>query len=92
MSTLFVMFDTKTGRFLGSSLAGKFLYGVAEVHLTKDRLSVLDYEGRDLLAAPAKTDESSAAADIAQAFGVGTTPTDDEPVDVFDLWGWSVRA
>jgi hypothetical protein len=72
MSTLFLMFDVEAGRFSGASLKGKFFHGIAEVHLGAGRVSVLDADGRDLLADPAKAltsvpDDTLQA--IAQALG-----------------------
>jgi hypothetical protein len=82
MSTLFVMFDLKTNRFVGSSCAGKLLDGIAEVHLANGRVAVLDAEGRDLLAGPAGAAQGPvverAVSDIAQAFGYVEPAVPDE--------------
>jgi hypothetical protein len=89
VAKLHIIYDPDTRSFVGASVGGKFLYGVASVVLSREGISVLDYEGRDLLAGP-KADESvpdhsRAAADIAAAFGatLGVVPplTTDLPAE-----------
>ncbi|MFO0798308.1 MAG: hypothetical protein U0804_12595 [Gemmataceae bacterium] len=100
MSKLFVMFDLETGRFIGSSLKGQFLGGLAEVHLGLGQVTVLDGEGRDLLAAhaPAAPGMSPAPSAVVQGtaacFGVGSDPAPepgaaDESIDAWDFHRWS---
>ena len=74
MKTLFLRYDLDSLTFIGGHIEGKWLDGLASVALGTGSVSLRDREGRDLLADPAKADESSpdhtkAQLDVAQAFG-----------------------
>jgi hypothetical protein len=71
------MYDLEKKQFIGGSSAGKIFTGLGTVVLRTGSVSVLDFNGNDLLggAAPSVSvpDETTKAmADIAAAFGCGS--------------------
>ncbi len=97
MSTLFIMYDLTTGRFVGSSLGGKFIENIAEVRLGHGRASVLGADGRNLLDGQSKlpgagATSSHVTAEVAQAFGYEEKPAGaEDSADGFDVWDRGFR-
>ncbi len=91
---LHIIYDTATRQFSGASVGGRILHGMSSVVLNNGKATVLDHEGRDLLAPEAPTEPTSAQADsavgqnIASCFGADAAPAPepDAAADTIDAW------
>ena len=91
---LHIIYDTESKQFSGASVGGRILHGLSSVVLGKGKATVLNLEGRDLLAPDAPTASPSAPAlsavdqGIAACFGADAAmaPEPDAAADTIDAW------
>ncbi|QDU20569.1 hypothetical protein [Urbifossiella limnaea] len=99
---LHLIYDTATKQFTGGSVGGRILHGLSSVVLNNGKATVLNHEGRDLLApeapaSPASTPAPSAVEQgIAACFGLDdmapSAETDSaDDIDRWDFNRWSSR-